>query len=113
MIGGSSDRRKGGNGVVIRNGRDGGRSRKAGNGDRKGTSKCRIRFISEVKGGGMSGRFGRKPHVVVHLNVKGIFQRVRERREGVIKVPKIWGVHGSTRKESRRKGGEIFGMMAE
>jgi hypothetical protein len=59
----------------------------------------------------VSVRFGGKPDVIVHLNVKGGFQRVREGTVGVIEVSKVGGVDGSARKKSRGKGRKVFSMV--
>ncbi len=49
--------------------------------------------------GVIGGQRGRKPHVVVHLDVEGGFEGMRDRRMGVIEVAEIRGVNGRARKE--------------
>jgi hypothetical protein len=53
--------------------RNGGGNGQRGNRKGKGARQCGGEFVCEIKGGQVSGWFGRKPNVIVHLNIEGGF----------------------------------------
>jgi hypothetical protein len=47
----------------------------------------------------ISGQGGREPHVVIHLNIEGGSEGMRERGMRMVKVSEVGGVDRSARKE--------------
>jgi hypothetical protein len=62
-----------------------------------------IGYVKELEQRRMiSRKRGREPHVVVHLNVEGRTEGMRERGMRMIEVAEVGSVDGCTRKQGRR-----------
>jgi hypothetical protein len=80
---GSCSRKRQRNGVIISDHRNSGGNREGGDGKGKGQSRTGA-GLSVKSMEGVCGWFGRKPYIIIHLNIEGNFQGVRKQRMGVI-----------------------------
>jgi hypothetical protein len=86
-------------------------------GQRDGSSRrigVGIGVVAEFKHRGMiSGQGGSEPHVVIHLNIEGGSEGMRERGMRMVKVSEVWGVNRSARKEGWWEGRESLSRRLE